>query len=109
MEIQVCLPGLHISLGVFDRLWTLLEGACTELDLLLAEHISVGCMGSSYNEYVTALRKGEQLRSSLHQEEQRATMMEQLVTYFSLSIARASPSKLSERKLQRPGLVLLLW
>ena len=44
MEIQVSLPGLHISLGVFDRLWTLLEDACTELDLLLAEHISVGCI-----------------------------------------------------------------
>lgn len=35
--IQVRLPGLHMSLGIYDRLWSLLEGACTELDLLLAQ------------------------------------------------------------------------
>ena len=34
--LQVCIPGLHLSLGVFDCLWTLLEEACTELDLRLA-------------------------------------------------------------------------
>ncbi len=34
--MQVCIPGLHISLGVFYRLYGLLEEAAHELDLLIA-------------------------------------------------------------------------
>ena len=33
---QVCLPGLHITLGFFLRLFTLLEDECHKLDLELA-------------------------------------------------------------------------
>ena len=33
---QVCLPGLHITLGVFFRLFTLLEDECHNLDLQMA-------------------------------------------------------------------------
>lgn len=33
---QVCLPGLHITLGVFHRLFTLFEDECHHLDLQLA-------------------------------------------------------------------------
>lgn len=85
--IQVCLPGLHISLGVYNRLWELLEGACTGLDLLLAEYIQEeGGAGNTYDRFVAALRKREQLKSSRATEEQRATTMEQLATFFSLHI-----------------------
>ena len=31
--LQVCLPGLHITLGVFYRLFSLLEEACHNLDV----------------------------------------------------------------------------
>ena len=37
---QVCPPGLHITLGIFYRLWCLLETACHELDLELATRTS---------------------------------------------------------------------
>lgn len=37
---QVCPPGLHITLGVFYRLWCLLETDCHKLDLELATRIS---------------------------------------------------------------------
>ena len=33
---QVCLPGLHISLGIFQWLFDLMEQECHDLDLLLA-------------------------------------------------------------------------
>jgi hypothetical protein len=36
----VCPPGLHITLGIFYRFWTLLETACHELDLELATRTS---------------------------------------------------------------------
>ena len=33
-------PGLHITLGIFYRLWCLLEEECHQLDLQLAQHAS---------------------------------------------------------------------
>ena len=74
-----------MSLGIYDRLWELLEADCTELDLLLAEHTCSGVgtgVGNSYEDYVTALRKRERLKDSLAVEENRATTLEQLVTFF---------------------------
>ncbi len=88
--IQVCLPGLHMSLGIYNRLWDLLEGACTELDLLLAEHTSAGVGAGTYSEYVTALKKRESLKSSLADKENHATNLEQLVTFFSLASQTSS-------------------
>lgn len=91
--LQVCLPGLHMTLGIYDRLWELLEGECTKLDLLLAEHTPGGETGTSYDQYVTALRKREQLSASLVTQEQRATLLEQLVTYFSLNLTNAAQNQ----------------
>ena len=82
----MCLPGLHISLGVYDRLWELLEGACSGLDLLLAEHMQEGGAGNTYIRFVTALRKREQLKATRDTEERRAITMEQLASFFSLHI-----------------------
>lgn len=38
---QVCLPGLHITLGIFMRLFTLMEDECHKLDLEMAESESM--------------------------------------------------------------------
>ena len=35
-QMQVALPALHISLGIFDRLYKLYEDACHNLDIKLA-------------------------------------------------------------------------
>ncbi len=43
-------------------------------------------MGNTFEKFVTALRKRDQLKGSLATEEQRATVMEQLATFFSLHI-----------------------
>ena len=37
---HVCPPGLHITLGIFYRIWSLLEEGCHELDLELATRTS---------------------------------------------------------------------
>ena len=34
--VYTCLPGLHISIGIFQRLYALLEEECHELDLQIA-------------------------------------------------------------------------
>ena len=90
---QICLPGLHMSLGIYDRLWELLEGACTELDMLLAKHTSTGGaggLGNSFDEYVAALRKREQLNEKITTCQQRASVLDQLVTCLSLHTPNAA-------------------
>ena len=51
--IQVCLPGLHISLGLFHRLVTLLEEECQTLDRAMTVVTDVSMDGTSepYQEY----------------------------------------------------------
>ncbi len=51
--------------GYYDRLWDLLEGASNCLDLLLAKYCSGGGMENSFEEYVCALKKKEQLERDL--------------------------------------------
>lgn len=52
------------------------------LDLQLAEHTTPGGMGSTYDQYICALKKRDELKSSLATLEQRALLLEQLVTFF---------------------------
>ena len=53
---KVCLPGLHITLGIFDRLFSLLEDSCHGLDVSVAlEDSAVG--GHTYTRYVSALKE----------------------------------------------------
>lgn len=56
------------------------------MDLLLAEHTSVGGDGNTYLRYVEALKRREELKCSLATAEQRATLLEQLVSLFSLHV-----------------------
>ena len=60
----MCIPGLHISLGIFNRLYSLLENACHELDLLQAEK-DTGAgdtrAGTSFGQYSAALRRLSEL------------------------------------------------
>ena len=51
--IQVCLPGLYISLGLFHRLFTLLEEECQTLDRAMTVVTDVSMDGTSepYQEY----------------------------------------------------------
>ena len=67
---QVCIPGLHISLGVFYKLFTLLEAAAHELDILIA--ITIGRDPShhqpdqhEFGEYVRELQKISALREEV--------------------------------------------
>ena len=53
---QVCLPGLHIKLGIFYRRFTLLEDTCHELDLRVVLEDSIDDGGVSYGRYVEAVQ-----------------------------------------------------
>ena len=55
--MQVSLPGIHITLGVFYRLWSLLEKACHQLDLELAKRTApLSVDRQSFSEYAVIVR-----------------------------------------------------
>lgn len=87
-DLQVSIPGLHLSLGIFNRLWTLLEEACTSLDLRLAEenHGPSGTGGHTFNEYSIVLEQRSSLKVQLESQVSHAELLEQLATYLSLSV-----------------------
>ena len=95
--LQVCPPGLHITLGIFYRLFKLLEEACHELDL--TAKFSDSQAGSTYDRYITALRQ----QSSLKESEERLAMqhrgLEQLVTSLGIALPNAVSSLPSYRQL----------
>lgn len=96
-----------MSLGIYECLWELLEGACTELDLLLASHTSVGGLGNTYDQYVAALRKREELNHSLAAAEQRVEQLDQLVTYFSLHLTNPAQNQQLKRLREEASKALL--
>lgn len=67
----------------------LLEEACTELDLHLAEHSSGGTFDNTFARYEAALAERSHLRSQLDTLKQTVSNLDQIVT-FSLSLPNPS-------------------
>ena len=78
---QASLPGLHISLGIFMKLWTLLEAECHKLDLELAQH-TTGSTGDrkAYLKYSAAIHDLTRLGEEKEKAEQYASMLDGVVT-----------------------------
>ena len=90
---------MHLSLGIFDRIWTLLEENCTELDLKLAESSGSDLGGSTFSDYSGALKERSLLLLELNNQKSFAALTDQLATYFTLSLANPQTSdRLSEMK-----------
>ncbi len=91
----MCPPGLHISLGIFFRLFTLLEESCHELDLLLAQHSNSHLRtGSTFEEYSTALRNRHQLREQSAMYLERVEQLEQFANFVALTASQVDTSEL---------------
>ena len=85
---QVCIPGLHMSLGIFNRLFNLLERACQDLDLEMAARAAgEGIGGPTYQQHVKALGDLARVKEQQESAQQRATLYGQLATHFLLSIS----------------------
>ena len=66
---KVCLPGLHITLGIFDRLFSLLVDRCHEPDVSVAlENSAVAAGGHTYSRYVSALEEVKTLKDEEHRQ-----------------------------------------
>ena len=96
----MCIPGLHLSLGIFNRLWSLLGDACSELDLKLAESSRGSDGGSTYNHYVALLKRRSALRTELNDKQSHVTLMREMVAFASLTLPDAEHSNML-KELQR--------
>ena len=90
----MCIPGLHISLGVFFRLYTLLEEACHELDLTAANINSShqGHSGTSYASYSADLVEISKLRDEAQVCRHSITTLQQLSTLCALTLPPGDPN-----------------
>ncbi len=60
MEMQVCPPGLHIGLGIFYRLFQLMEDQCHQLDLIVVGEVdSREKGGPSYSNFMDDYAKAQ--------------------------------------------------
>ena len=81
----MCVPALHISLGIFQRLFQLYEEACHELDVRLAATLTTSPEANQhFNDYVTALKKIVDNEDMIRQCEGIAESNDQLAVWFAL-------------------------
>lgn len=82
----MCLPGLHITLGIFFRLFTLLEDQCHALDLELAA-ITNPAAGDrpSYMNYSAWVTKERTLLDSREKVQKEVDMLIQTLSYLALN------------------------
>ena len=91
MCFQVAPPGLHISLGIFYRLFTLLEMECHQLDCSLAAKSQGALVGAgpSFEDYVAAVKKRQELKEMADSLESEANELEGIVTWFCIHLEDA--------------------
>ena len=87
----MCPLGLHISLGVFFRLFTPLEDECHELDISYSVELQGSIAGSGFNTFVTALKRQSDLRDSKDRITEQIEGLEQLLTLVVVSLPPNSP------------------
>lgn len=101
--LKVCLPGLHISMGIFYKLYSLLEEECHLLDLRLALQLSAntGLATSSYEEYATSLRELTALKEQLEVLHHEHNSLKDLFNYSAMIVGESSPllSSLAEENI----------
>ena len=89
----MCIPGLHISLGIFDRLYNLLADACYELDCLAAEeNAGGGKAGTSFSQYQDACRQRSEVQKSIDHYQSVISTGNQMMTHVLLHMPNIDPN-----------------
>ena len=107
----MCPPGLHITLGMFLRLFVLLEDECHKLDL--SAELQGSEAGCSYERYISALRQQRAYKDEEHKIKYNLRVLEQVATYTltmapnisSLPVFRQLSSEISTKREQLQHLV----
>ncbi|KAL9977598.1 hypothetical protein ACROYT_G015020 [Oculina patagonica] len=79
---KVCVPGLHISLGVFKKLFDGLEDQCFELDNRVHLQLAVGSEQlekATVNKKMQALRAAQQHQSQVSELEEKENSLQEIL------------------------------
>ncbi|KAL5493971.1 hypothetical protein EMCRGX_G015225 [Ephydatia muelleri] len=88
---QVCLPGLHISQGIFLKIFNLLENACHDLDVKMALiHSGHSTLSPSYTNHVLNLQELNRAKAELDTVVQYLTMLVEHQTYLTVAIGQSN-------------------
>ncbi|KAL5487179.1 hypothetical protein EMCRGX_G019751 [Ephydatia muelleri] len=87
---QVCPPGLHIMLGIFTKMFHLLEALCCQLDLELASR-TTDFDSSNFSKYSQALQRLPLLQGDLKTAQHSQQVLQQVATYVALVHGEKNP------------------
>ena len=87
----MCPPGLHVSLGIFFRLFTLLEDDCHQLDVSHSLALQGSTAGSTFNTFIIALQHQSTLRDSMDRVREQIQVLEQLLTLTIVTLPPSAP------------------
>ena len=84
----MCVPGLHVSLGLFFRVFSLLEDKCHMLDVTLTSkahtNIEEALTSKPFQDYWSNCDNQSKLEKDLYNAKKEFTAAEQLITFFSI-------------------------
>ena len=88
--MQVCPPGLHLSLGIFCRCFKLIETACRALDMQLASESSLTSnirmvAGPTYTTYVSQVRAVNKLKEECQALMEEARTLDEVANFLAVS------------------------
>ena len=84
----MCPPGLHITLGIFFRLWSLLEEDCHLLDIELAKRTAPESVDrAAFVDYSTAIKKQSQLKEQRLELEKYIATLNCGIAQIALQVA----------------------
>ena len=103
IPMQVCLPGLHITQGLFTKLYVLFENACHQLDAKLALDYQGNCdnMSSNFVQYIKASQDLNKAKDDFEKATEMLTQLQQNTTYFSIVIGQSNPIVQSLQELSK--------
>ena len=83
--MQVAIPALHISLGIFDRLYKLYEDACHKLDVKLAAAMSAPVQASdTFMQYAARIQEKRKMTEEMNEFLEEAERYEDLAVQLAL-------------------------
>lgn len=91
----MCPPALHITLGVFFRLFTLLEDACHELDLEMAESTATTPNTSDkekYQNFTATIQRERELLDKRKRLEDEVKWLDQTLSLMIISNTSITPT-----------------
>ena len=83
-----------LSLGIFNRFWSLLSDACSKLDLKLAETSEESVSVAARTTTMSIFRRRSVLRTELSNEQNHVTVTDEMVTFASISLPYAEHSSM---------------